>query len=75
MLTVSYLVHYDHILENATGQNETASLLQNATKVYYIMHQMFYFKMRQFYYEMGRLLQNMSILLQNSAIISKCDVY
>ena len=41
----------------------TAILLQNATKVYYKMRQVFYYKKRQFakcnsYYKMRRLLQN-----------------
>ena len=44
MVLVSYLVHYNTLLQN--GQ----VLLKNATKVYY--------KMRQLYHKMGRLLQN-----------------
>ena len=75
MVAVSYLVHCDTLLQNAT-----AILLQNATKVYY--------KMRQYncllctkcvvHYKMRRLLQNASIqlfsvykmrrLLQNASI-------
>ena len=38
-------------------QNPTATLLQNATEVYYKMRQGFYYKMRRFYYKMRRLLQ------------------
>ena len=41
-VTVSYLIRYDSLLQNAT-----AILLQHATKVYYKMHQAFYYKMRQ----------------------------
>ena len=43
-------------------------LLQNATKVYYKIRQVFYYKMRQ-------LLQIVMILLQNAEVIMKCDVY
>ena len=46
-VTVSYLIHYDSLL-----QNVTPSLLQYATEVYYKMRQVFYYKMRQFYYKM-----------------------
>ena len=62
-VTVSYLIRYDSLLQNAT-----AILLQNATEVYYKMRQVFYYKMRQ-------LLQNATILLQNATVITKCDVY
>ena len=41
-VTVSYLIHYDSLLQNAT-----AILLQNATEVCYKMRQVFYCKMRQ----------------------------
>ena len=54
MDTVSYLVHHD-------------DLLQNATKVYYKMRELFYDKMRQ-------LLQIETILLQHVTVITKCDV-
>ena len=40
-VTVSYLIH-DSLLQNAT-----ATLLLNATEVYYKMCQVFYYKMRQ----------------------------
>ena len=62
MAVVSYLVHYDTLL-----QNMTAILLLNATKVYY--------KMRQFYYYLRQLLQNAPILLQNATVITNFDVY
>ena len=41
-------------------QNTTATLLQNAIKVYY---------------KMGQLLQIATILLQNATVITKCDIY
>ena len=41
-VTVSYLIPFDSLLQNAT-----AILLQNATEVYYKMRQVFYYKMRQ----------------------------
>ena len=69
-VTVSDLIRYDSLLQNAT-----ATLLQNATEVYYKMRQVFYYKMRQFYCKMRQLLQNATILLQNPTVITKCDVY
>ena len=62
-LTISYLIYYDGL-----SQNATAILLQNATKIYYKMRQVFYYKMRQ-------LLQITTILLQNATVNSKCDVH
>ena len=56
-------------------QNTTATLLQNATKVYYKMRRVFCYKMRQFYYKMRQLLKIVIILLQNTTVITKCDVY
>ena len=56
-------------------QNATAILLQNVTKDYYKMRQVFYYKIRQFYYKMRQLLQIATILLQNAIYITKCDVY
>ena len=59
-VTVSDLIHYDCLLQNATAillQNATAILLQNATEVHYKMRQVFYYKMRQFCYKMRQLLQ------------------
>ena len=46
MIVVSYLVHYDTLLQNATYllQNPTAILIQNVTKVYYKMRQVSYYK-------------------------------
>ena len=57
VVAVSYLVHYN-------------TLLQNATNVYYEMCQLFQYKMRQFRYEMRQLLQNAMILLQNEIVIT-----
>ena len=54
MNTVSYLVHHD-------------DLLQNATKVYYKMRELFYDKMRH-------LLQIETILLRHVTVITKYDV-
>ena len=69
-VTVSYLIHYDSLLQNATDV-----LLQNATEVYYKMRQVFYYKMQQFYYKIRQLLQIVTTLLQNATVITKCDVY
>ena len=58
---VSYLVHYDTLLQKPTGvitKNATAILLQNAIKVSYKMRQVFHYKMRQ--------------LIQNAMVITKC---
>ena len=49
-VTVSYLIRYDSLLQNAT-----AILLQNATEVYYKMRQVFYYKIRHFCYKMRQL--------------------
>ena len=67
-VTVSYLIRYDSLLQNAT-----AILLQNATEVYYKMRQVFYYKMRQFYYKMRQLLQKATILLQNATFVTNYD--
>ena len=68
-VTVSYLFHCDSLLQNATD-----ILVQNATKVYCKMRQVFYYKML-FYYKIRQLLQIATILLQNATVITKCDVY
>ena len=59
-VTISYLIHYD-------------SLLQNETEVYYKMRLVFYYKMRQFYHKIRQLLQIAMILLQNATFITNCD--
>ena len=53
-VTVSYLICYDSLLQNAS-----AILLQNATEVYYKMRQVFCYKFTKCdsYYNMRRLLQ------------------
>ena len=51
-VTVLYLIHYESL-----SQNETGTLLQNATEVYYKMCQVFYYRIRQ--------------LLQNATFITK----
>ena len=61
-VTVSYLIHYDSLLQNATDiitkcdsyfiTKCDRSLLQNAS---------------------GFLLQNATVLLQNTTVITKCD--
>ena len=51
-----------------------ALLLQNATKVYFKMRQIFYYKTRQFYYKLQQLLQNASILLQNATVVKSFKV-
>ena len=58
-VTVSYLTHYDSLLQNATDillQNATAILLQNGTGVYYKMPQVF-------------------IITNCDSFITKCDRY
>ena len=56
-------------------QYATTTLLQNETKNYSKIPQVFSYKMRQFYYEFRQFLQNMSIFLQNATVITNCDVY
>ena len=43
MVVVSYLVHFDTLIQNALDiiTNATTILLQNATKIYYEMRQLF----------------------------------
>ena len=63
-VTVSYLIHYDSLSQNATDfftkcdsyfiKKCDRSLLQNAS--------VFYYKMRQFYYKMRQLLQNATFI-------------
>ena len=69
-VAVSYLIHYDSLLPNATDiiTNVTAILLQNATEIYYKMCQIFYYKMRQFYYKMW-------VITNCDDFIIKCDIY
>ena len=70
-------------------QNATPILLQNATEVYYKMHQVFitkcdsfitkcdsYYKFRQFYYKMRQLLQNATFTTNcdSTKIVSKSFV-
>ena len=54
-------------------QNTAAILLQNATKIYDKIRQVFYYKMRHFYSKMRQLLQIATILLQNGTFITNCD--
>ena len=51
-------------------QNATATLLQNAKKVHYKMHQLFYYKMQQFLQIATILLQNVTVL-QNASVKNK----
>ena len=60
-VTVSYLICYNSLLQNAT-----AILLQNAAEVYWKMRQFFYYKMRQ-------LLQIATTLLKNATVVTKSD--
>ena len=72
-VTISYLIRYESLLENATDillQNATAILLPNATEVYCKMRQVFYYKMRQLYYKMRQSFEIVTILLQNATFIA-----
>ena len=77
VLTVSYLVHYDTLLQNAADiiAKCDSYFITKCDKSYDKMRQVFYYKMWQFYYKIRQLLQNASILLQNSTVIAKCGVY
>ena len=61
-VTVSYLIHHDSLLQNAT-----AILLQNATEVYYKMRQVFMTTCNSFitkcnsYFKMRHLLQIVTV--------------
>ena len=58
------MIHYGTLL-----QNSTAILLQNATKVYY--------KMRQVFFSQNAtvLLQNATVITNGDYFITKCDSY
>ena len=58
-VTVSYLIHYD-------------SLLQNATEIYYKMLQVFYYKMRQLLQITTVLLQNATVITK-LGVVKNCD--
>ena len=64
VLTVSYLVHYNTLLQNAADiiAKCDSYLIAKCDKSYDKMRQMFYYKMWQFYYKIRQLLQNVSIL-------------
>ena len=76
-VTVSYFIHCDSLLQNASDiitkcdsyfiTKFDRSLLQNTSG--------FYYKTRQFDYKMRLLLQNATILLQNAKVITKWNVY
>ena len=51
-VTVSHLIHYGSLLQNAT-----VTSLQNATEGYYKMCQVFYYKIRKFNYKLQHLFQ------------------
>ena len=88
-VTVSDLICYDNVLQNATDVIRKynsyfitkcgRSLLQNATVIRkcdnFIAKSDSYYKMRQFYYKMRPLLENATILLQKATVITKCGVY
>ena len=57
MVSVSYFLNYETLLQHTTDV-----LLQNATKVYYKMCEVFYYK-------------NVTVLLRNMTVITKCEVY
>ena len=67
-VTVSYLIRYDSLLQNAADiitnwGTILLDIITNATEVYYKIGQVLYYKMRQFYYKMQQLLQVATILL------------
>ena len=79
MVTASYLVHYDSLLQNATDiitkfdsyfitKYEKSLSKHSSTKCYnFIAKCNGYYKMRRFYYKMRQLLQ-MQRLLQNTPL-------
>ena len=67
-VTVSYLIRYDSLLQNAADIITKwgiilLDIITKATEVYYKIGQVLYYKMRQFYYKMQQLLQIVTILL------------
>ena len=61
-----------YIMRQLLIPNATATLLQNATEVFYKMRQVFITKCK-FYYKMQQLLQTATALLQNATFITNCD--
>ena len=72
-VTVSNLIHYDSLLQNATAVTTKCDsyLFTKCNKVYWKMRQVFSYKMRQFYYKMQQLLQVATNLLQ-IATVKRC---
>ena len=70
VLTVSYLVQYNTLLQNATDiiKKSAAILSQNAKNVYYKMCQVLHYKIEEHHY---KLLLEMPQLLQNPTLNTK----
>ena len=62
MVVVSYLIHYETLLQNAT-----ATLLENVAKVYYIIRPFFVTNATV-------LLQNATVITKGNNFITKCGV-
>ena len=69
-VTVSYLIHYDSLIQNATDVITKCgrSLLQNASR--FLLHYNDFNAKCDSYYKLAT-----AILLQNATVITKCDVY
>ena len=80
VVTVSYLVHYETLLQNATDiiTNATAILLQNAKKIYYKICWYYIIKYDSFiarcdsHYKICRFYYKLWQLWQNATFITKC---
>ena len=76
MLTVSYLIRYNSLLQNAIDiitKCDSYFIIKCDRIVLQDTSGFFYYKIRQFYYKMRHLLQIATILLQNATFITKCN--
>ena len=68
-VTVSYLIHHDSLLQNATDiiTKSDSYLITKCGRSYYKMRQDFYYKLRRFHYKMRQLLQNARFIINCSS--------
>ena len=68
-VTVSYLIHYDSLLQNV------ADIIRKCVSYFITKCHRSLFKMRQYYYKLLQLLQIATILSQSATVTTKCNVY
>ena len=68
MVAVSYIVHYDTLLQNATD------VITKCDSYFILNPKEVYYKMRQFYYKMRHLLQNASFITKCFGSLNKQNI-